>query len=170
MSYITINDSEIEVGKALREDLFYKIKNNLDDHEARLALAVSGNKKVEIFNLDFRMGNNSSNTLTALLYHEALQDFTLVEGAIQIYDKGSIVTGLLSFDVKKNSTPNDVGMVSVFTTEPTLDFSTASDYARATGTFNPTNQAILKGEILRLDITNIPNTLSKFRVVLIGEV
>jgi hypothetical protein len=169
MAYNAFTNSEIQVGKAIKKELWQKVKDNFDDHETRLAQAVAGSSKIEIFNIDFLIGS-FGNTITGVLYHEALQDMNVIEGAIQIFDKDGIVSGVLSIDVKKNTTPDNTGMVSVFTTAPSINFATANNYDRSTGTLNPSNQSVLKGEILRLDVTSLPVGLGKFRIILIGEV
>ena len=169
MAFNAFNNSEIQVGKAIVKNLWQKVKDNFDDHETRLAQAVAGGRKIEVFNLDVGLGS-FGNTFTGILYHECLQDMSLVECAIQIFNKNGISTGLLSIDVKKNTTPDNTGMTSIFTTAPIINFSTALDYERSTATFNTTTQNVLKGDILRLDITNMPQGLGYFRLILIGEV
>lgn len=169
MAYNAFTNSEIQVGKAIKKELWQKVKDNFDDHETRLAQAIAGGSKIEIFNIDFLTGS-FGNTITGVLYHEALQDMSVIEGAIQIFDKNGIVSGILSIDVKKNSTPDNTGMTSIFTTAPSINFATANDYDRSTGTLNTSTQNVLKGEILRLDITSLPVGLGKFRIILIGEV
>ncbi len=168
MTYTAFTSTEIEVSKAIRQELFQKVKDNFEDHEARLVLISQNATKIEVFNADVRMGSYAS-SVTGILYHEALQDMNLIECAIQIFDLNGISSGILSIDVKKNSTPDNTGMVSVFTTAPSINFATALNYQRDTATFN-TNQAIFKGEILRLDITSLPVGLGKFRLLMIGEV
>lgn len=169
MAYTAITSTEVQVGQAITESLLGKVKDNFADHETRISGFSSGSKKVEVFNLDIQLGVRAS-TVTGILYYESIQDMTLQEAAIQIYDKGTIATGSLTIDVKKNTTPNNTGMTSVFTSAPTTNFATNANYARATGTFNATYQSILKGDILRLDITSLPVGLGAFRVILIGTV
>lgn len=168
MAYIAFTDSEIEVSKAIKQELFQKMKDNFQDHEDRLVLTLQNASKIEVLNADVRIGSYASG-VTGIIYHEALQDMTLVECAIQIFDKNGISAGILSIDVKKNSTPNNVGMATVFTTAPSINFATALDYARDTATFN-LNQTVVKGEILRLDIISLPVGIGSFRIILIGEV
>jgi hypothetical protein len=168
MAFEVIDPGEYTVGKALRADLFRKIKVDLDDLDARATALETGASKVEIFNADIAVGSFGT-TVTGLVYHEALQAMTLSECAIQIYEKGSL-TGTLSIDVKKNTTPNSTGMTSVFTSAPTIVYASSSDYQRNTGTFNVTHQTLAKGDILRFDITSMPVGLSRFRIVLIGSV
>lgn len=168
MAYTVINSTRYDVGKAIKQDLFDDIVNNLDDHESRITLLETGGAVVEIFNSDVLIGSNVS-TVTGIHYAEILKDMELSECAIQIYEKGSI-TGTLSIDVKKNTTPDNTGMTSVFTSVPTIVFASSTDYQRNTGTFNPAQQAVIKGDILRLDISSLPAGLGKFRVVLFGVI
>jgi hypothetical protein len=166
MAFEVIDPGEYTVGKALRADLFRKIKVDLDDLDARATALEGGSGAIDIFNSDVLIGSNA--TLTGVAYWEAPFDLTLAECAIQIFARGSVTSGTLTIDIKKNATPNPTGMVSVFTTSPTISMASVSDYHRATGTFNPTNQSITQGQILRFDITSLPNNLTAFRIILKG--
>jgi hypothetical protein len=92
----------------------------------------------------------------------------LVEATVQIFNKNGISSGTLAIDIKRNSTPDNTGMVSVFSVQPSLNYAAVFDYAKGAGTFN-TNQTVVKGQILRLDITSLPVGVGYFRFTLIGE-
>lgn len=169
MAYNAFTNSQIEVGKAIKKELWQKVKDNFDDHEDRLTQAISGSSKVEVFNLDVRLGSVVGGTLSGVLYHEAVQNFNLVEATIAIYEN-TVLTGVLSIDLKKGINPDNLNLTTVFTSQPTLNLATAVNYDKNSGAFNPSMQSVLKGEIIRLDITNIPNGLNSFRLIVIGEV
>lgn len=168
MAYENISDSEIEVGKPTKEEIFRKIKGNLDHLKSVIDNVSGGSGKVEIFNLDV-YGGVPSGSLTGLLYHEIIQDCRITNVQIQIFEKGIITTGNLQIDIKKNTTPDNVGMNSILDILPTVDFATATDYQKANGTLNSTNQNVVIGDILRLDITQIPANLGKFRILVFAE-
>ena len=169
MAYVTINSNTIEVGDALKSDLFTTIKNDLDDHEARLIALGSGAGKVSLINTDINVGSTGAGFLTGALYVEVIQDCLVTEGAIQLFVKSPATTGSLTVDVKKNTSTNPSGFNSLFTSAPTLSMSTATDYQRTTGAINPATQSLVVGDILKVDITSLPAGLQKFRIVLVGE-
>jgi hypothetical protein len=121
---------------------------------------------IEIFNTTVVMSTNSA-TLTGIAYFKAPQAMTVLSVIMQIYDKGTIVTGSLTLDLKKNTTPDMVGMTSIFTVLPTTDFSINANYASSTGTLNGTI-SLASGDWLRLDLISIPTGLGKFYIQVFG--
>ena len=169
MAFDPISLDEIEVGDALKRELFRKIKNDLDDLDERVQTLSGGSGKISLINEDVIVGSNGSSILTGALYLEVIQDCIVTEGAIQLFAKSPATTGSLTIDIKKNTTTNPSGFNSIFSVNPTLNVASASDYQRATGTIDPSAQALVVGDIIRLDITSLPAGLQRFRVVLIGE-
>lgn len=171
MAFEVINASEIEVGDPVKAELFNKIKNSLDDHETRINSQEASANRVIIFDAII-LNAASANSFTGIMGGNAPQQITLTECYVQIYEKGSL-TGAIEIDVKRNTTPNDTGMVSVFTTKPKITYSGAVDYAKSSNqVFNGAQSTITAGDHLRLDITQLPasGTIGKFIVYLAGEV
>jgi len=171
MAFTTIDPNSIEVGDALRKELFDLIKDNFDDHESRLnSLALSAGK-VEIFLFDLVNGSNFS-TATGLAYYQAIETFTITNAAIRIYTKGSL-TGAVEIDIKKSTTDMDnASFTTIFTTKPKVTYSGASDYDTSTNqVFNSGQININPGDILRLDITEAPTggVLPKLKLIVYGE-
>jgi len=170
MAYSEIPSSSIQVGKAIKKELFQTIRDNFIDHEARIASLALGAAPIEVFNFPI-LNASSANSLTGLTYYRALSSFNLSTVQIEIFEKGIISSGILSVDVKKGPSLDDTGMVSVLTSQPTINFATAADYDIATGVLDPVNQLVLQGEILRLDVTSLPSIpLGKFRVLVYGNI
>jgi hypothetical protein len=168
MAFIPIPSTSINVGKALKKELFDAVKSSLDDHENRINSLAVGASPIEVFNFPV-LNASSAGSLTGLTYFRATSAFNLALVQIEIFEKGIITSGILSVDVKKNTSLNSVGMTSVLTVQPSIDFSTASDYAISSGTLDPLNQSIAQGDVLRLDVTSLPSIpLGKFRVLVYG--
>lgn len=170
MAFVTIPSSLIQIGSALKKELFDLIKGNLDDLDSRVNALSLGAAPVEVFNFDV-LNASSASSLTGLIHHEALSAFIVTEVKIQLFETGGISSGVLSVDVKKGPTPDDLTMVSILTTQPSINFLTAVNYDSASGVLDPSQQTIAQGEILRLDITSLPSTpLGKFRVLVYGVI
>lgn len=170
MAFQVINSSEIEVGDPIKAELFTKIKNSLDDHETRLSSQESSQKRIIIFD-SLILNAASANSFTGLMAANAPQDLILTDCYVQIFEKGSL-TGALEIDIKRNTTPDNTGMVSVFTTKPKITYASASDYDKSVNqVFNPSQSTITSGHHLRLDITELPasGVIGRFIVYLIGE-
>lgn len=171
MAFVTIPSGSIDVGDPITKDLWDKVKDNFDDHEARLNSVSSAQNRIIVFDTCYINGV-SATTLTGLDDFTATTDMTFVACHVQIYEKGSL-TGALEIDIKVNSTPDNTGMTSIFSTKPKITYSGASDYDKSTNqVFDVVNNAADSGDNIRLDITELPGggTIGKFRVVLVAEV
>jgi len=170
MAYVTIDPNEIKVGDPIKKELWDKIKSNEDDLNGRLIGVEATGAKIVVF--DHTVINAASaSTLTGLNFFRAISGFTLSNCIISIFEKGAL-TGVLEVDVKKNATPADAGMTSVFTTRPSITIASVSDYAESTNqVFNTGVSQVSAGEYLRFDVTSLPTggVLGKFRIVIFGE-
>ena len=112
-----------------------------------------GGSPTEIFNTTVTIGSTAS-TATGLLYFKSPSNLTISSISVQIFEKGSIVSGTLEADIKRNTTPNDTGMSSIFSVKPSFNFSVVADYAVSTGTIS--TGPLVSGDYLRFDLTSIP--------------
>jgi hypothetical protein len=171
MAFSSISNLAIRVGSAIKKELWDKVKGNFDDLNSRVNTLELLNTKVKVITFDFRNAA-SFNTATGVYYYEAVDTFTLTNAFLRIYEKGSL-TGTLQVDIKKSVTNLDnPSFVTIFTTRPSINFSTASNYVSSTNqVFDPGRVNIVPGNFLRLDITSMPTngTLSKFMFNLYGE-
>lgn len=167
MAYSTLNPKN--VGDAIKKDDWDALRENGEDHESRITATESSISKVVVFDSEVSTPS-SAQSLTGITHFRAIQAFTVTAVQVEIFEKGSITSGVLSLDVKKNTTPDDTGMVSITTTEASIDFSTASDYAVDLADLDITQQDIAVDEVLRVDITSKPASLGRFRVLIYGEV
>jgi hypothetical protein len=156
MAFTSISSTSIEVGDALKKDLFDLIKGNEDDLNTRLTAVESSSKKIDVFK--FLLLNGSSfSTVTGLAYFRAEDTFTITKAAIQIFEKNSLA-GFLEIDILKSTTNlNSASFTSIFTTKPKITYSTAADYDISTNqVLNSAMINIVPGNYLRLDITIAP--------------
>jgi len=171
MAFTSIPDSIIQVGKAITRTLWKTyVKDSLDDLNTRtLGLESTAGK---IFVYDEIVKNTSSmSSYAGLDIWRAPAGFSLTDAKIYIFTVGAL-TGTLEMDIKKSSSPDFTAAVSVFTTKPSIDFSTASDYDVSTNAvFDSTNKIISTGDYLKLDMTSMPSNgiVGQFGVYLIGE-
>jgi hypothetical protein len=125
--------------------------------------ASAGTGTTEIFNTTVVIGAAAA-TITGVLHFKAPSNLTISSIVVQLYEKGSTSSGTLSVDIKKNTTPNNVGMTSIFSVQPSFNFAVVSDYATSSGTIS--TSSVTSGDYLRLDITSIPSGfLGKIQVI-----
>lgn len=169
MAFNVLDPTLIEVGKPTKKEIFENFKDNQDDLDSRLGTQEQGAGKIVVYN-DLVINSTSSLTLTGLDVFRAQSDFTLIDAKVGIFEVGSL-TGILEMDIKRNSSLDPVGFSSVFTTEPSVDFGTASDYDESSNAvFDAGQISVTEGTYLRLDITSLPSPIiSKFYVFVIGE-
>lgn len=156
MAFTPINSTSIEVGDALKKEIFDLVKSNFDDHETRINSTEASAKKIDIFK--FLLLNGSSfSTATGIAYYRAEDNFTITKGAIQIFEKGSL-TGAVEIDIKKSTTGLDnLSFTSIFSTKPKITYASAADYDESSNqVLNGAMTSVLSGDYLRLDITITP--------------
>jgi hypothetical protein len=171
MAFTSIPASIINVGKAIKKEIFTYIKDDLDDLDSRLNTVETNAKKISIF--EYMVINATPfSTATGFNYFEATSDFTLTDAYIRIFEKGSLA-GTFEIDILVSTTNLDsTSFVSVFTTKPKITFASASDYDASTNqVFDNTKININTGDYLRLDITAMPTggVMSKFIIKAYGE-
>ena len=171
MAFEVINASEIDVGDALKKELFDKVKNSLDNLDTRTTSLEAGAAKVDVFRY-IVTNATSANSMTGLDYYVATESFTITNATIQIFEKGSL-TGELEIDIKKSTTDLDTASFStIFTIKPKLTWASIANYAISTNqTFDSGNISVVSGDILRFDVTEFPlsGTLGKFIINVYGE-
>jgi len=171
MAFSSISSLAIAVGSAIKKELWDKVKNNMDDLDARLNNVEGSSSKIPIIKF-FVLNGSEFSTGTGLYYWESNDKFTITSAYVQIFEKGSL-TGTFEVDIKKSTTNlNSTSFTTIFTTKPSLNFSSISDYAKSTNqVFDPTKVAMVSGNLLRFDITQMPvgSVMSKFLITVYGE-
>jgi len=171
MAFNTISNLAISVGAAIKKELWDKVKGNFDDHETRINSLESSASKIPVIKFYVLNASNFS-TATGLYYWESNDNFTITSAYVQIFEKGSL-TGTFEVDIEKSTTNLDgPSFTSIFTTRPSINYSTASDYEKSTNqVFDPTKINIAVGNYLRFDISSMPTggVMSKFLITVYGE-
>lgn len=169
MAFTSLSNTLITVGKAIKKEIFQTLKDNQDDLNTRLSSVEAGTNKVRFFNGTV-LAASSFTTASGVLFHRVESGYDVTDAKVVIFDKGGISSGTLEFDIKKSSTLDFTSNVSIFTTRPSLDFSTASSYDESSNAvLDNTNKVLSEGDYLRFDITSIPSGLGKCFIYLIGE-
>lgn len=169
MAYSSLSSSLYAVGKAVTRQLFSTLKDNQDDLNTRLS-SVEGSVNKIVFYDGTITAAATFDTYTNLTMHRVQADIDLTDVKVGIFDKGTISSGTLSIDIQKSSSLDFTSSVSVFTTEPSLDLSTASSYTESSNAvLGGTNKSLSEGDYIRIDITSIPSGLGSFFIYAIGE-
>jgi hypothetical protein len=125
------------------------------------------NGVIEVANSDVIVASNAP-TLTGLLYFRAPAAIKIVKVQVELFTLDGVSSGILSLDVKKNTTPEDSGMASIMDTEAEIDFSTAANYDIGVGVIDPLLEDLAENDVIRVDVTSKPVGVTKFRITIIG--
>jgi len=174
MAYTSVPASLFAVGKAVVKQLFQQISDNTDDLNTRLSsVEATGNKRVFWDGTVRGASNFTAGTNAAQLRVESSIDMTDV--IIGIYDDTTAITsGILEIDIIKATGPGDgpdfSTSVSLFTTKPSIDFSTATDYEESSNmVLSVVNSALVVGDYIQLNIPSKPGALGRFFFFAVGE-
>lgn len=164
MAYIAFNDTEIAVGKAIKQELFQKTKDNFADHETRLSALADSAKKSSLFDDTYHMGKIPA-IGEILGYTRILFTTKITELSLQSFlTNGS---GSLTIDVLKGSTLNSSLSVSILSSALTIDFSGA-DYQTVFASLNPAMQDLVLGDYIFIKINSMPVLCEAFRISALG--
>jgi hypothetical protein len=154
MAFTSLSSTLIQVGKALKKEIFQVIKDNFDDHETRINNVEAGTIALNVFNGVIKPTSNFSHKGVA--YFHVSGSAIIQEAFIQIYEVDSF-TGTLEIDILKSSTDNDdANFSSIFTTKPSISFASAADFDESVNQVLGSGASLSSGDILRLDITAMP--------------
>lgn len=170
MAFTSISSTLINVGKAVKREIFTLTKDNFDDHETRINNLEGGQSRINVFNSDVLIGSFAP-TYTGVAYYKASSGFNLTSANIQIYEKNGVTSGTLEIDIKIGPDPDDTNMSSIFSTKPSINYATATDYQISTNQIiNSAFAEVSDGDWLRLDVTSLPVGVYVLYVQLYGEI
>jgi len=175
MAFSSLSSALINVGKPLIKSIFTTLKDNQDDLNSRvLTVEALSNKRVFYSTPVLGASNFTAATGADQIRIEASLDITDV--IIAIYDDTTAITsGTLEVDFIKASGagagPDFSTSNSIFSTRPSIDFSTASDYDESTNAVLNATYAngLVEGDYIQLNVTSKPVGLGKFFIYCIGE-
>jgi hypothetical protein len=148
MAFITINPTMIEVGEPTRKELFQTIKDNLDDHEGRIAIAENAVNLAQTIDFELLGNYNFYSPIQGVLYKKLINNI-LVQG-VKLHQFKAYTSGTTEIDIlyKRGVNP----FVSIFSIRPTVTAANGDFFTSNNGTVITPN--LLADDILRLDITS----------------
>ncbi len=168
MAFSSLAQSLISVGKPIIKQIFQTLKNNQDDLNTRVLNVEAAASKIVFF--DGIIGNGATYaSATGILFHRVESSIDLTDCKIGLFDFTGITSGTIEIDVQKSASLDFTSSVSVFTTKPSLDLSTASNYDESSNMVLSAQKTLIEGDYLRIDISSLPSGLGRFQLYLIGE-
>lgn len=159
------------VGDALTKSFGDGIIDNQADFQTRITSLEGSASKIVVFDSTVYNASTAS-SLTGIIFFRAASAFSLTAAVISIYDTtGLSLSGTLSIDVQKASSPDFSSSTSVFTTKPSLtSFTSYTESSNAVFKTDGTED-IAADDFLRLDIDSLPtgDVLPRIQVHVYGE-
>lgn len=147
MAFTPYTPAEIAAAEPTKQELFQKLSDNFDDHEARITTNQAGS--IQLTPIVFRViGSHwKSGAETDIMFERITSGITLTAATLFVIDGGS--SGTLTIDVQKSAAGGGA-FTTLFTVKPTLA-SGAGDFATNLGTLIASPD-LVDGDILRLDV------------------
>lgn len=158
MSFTSISSTEVESSKPVTTTVMGKVKDNFDDHEARLQIIESGTGTTYP-PLILRVGGNYSVNGATNGVVKTTTNFPIqITGVRLLIDQaGSSGTTEVDVQFKRGAS----AYASILSTKPSVPSSAGNDAlsGSAAGSvaavLNPSNATLQAGDIIRLDMTSV---------------
>lgn len=152
MAFTSLTSGEILTGQPTSNTTATKIKDNFDNHEARL-ISVEGGGNVTYPPLIMRV-NGHYDTLGATIgILKTVTNFALTITGIRIYIDEAGSSGSTEIDLKFSRAGG--AYTSVLNTKPSVVFSAGNDAVSTNAILNSSYVDLEAGDILRLDTTSV---------------
>lgn len=153
MAYTEIPASLVQVGKAIKKELFDLIRNNQIDINNRVTTLSLGANPVDVMEADILVKSTVIGDGTIANY-KAKAFFNISSATLQI-NTVSGNTGVLTIDVLKSTTLGGV-YSSILVSPMAINYTIATDYDFTTGDFGVLT-GVNTGEYLKIQITTLPD-------------
>jgi hypothetical protein len=150
MAYSSITTQQIAIGEPITNELMTKVKDNFDNHEARLTVAEVGSSTYYDPITFHIYGRPSQLTLPYSDYMRTTVNFNItITGVFLLIDiAGS--SGATEIDIKHNTSGS---FTSVFSTKPSVAFGAGNNAISTNGVLNPSFVNVDSGKVIQLDVT-----------------
>ncbi len=152
MVYDPIDDAEIEAGQPTKQELWNKVQDDLDDHEARIQ-AVETGSLTTFLDMEFPVVGDYSiyGARDGLSIHRVSVAITILAGRVMVFTAGSAGTTEIDIEFKRGGG----AWTSLFNTKPSVA-SGAGDFAvSSNGVLNSSNVDLEVGDLIRLNIDSV---------------
>jgi len=167
MAYTEIPSSLVQVGKAIKKELFRLIRENQIDINNRVTTLSLGANPIDVIEADVDIKSTVIGDGTFATY-KAKSFFNISAAILQIKSVAGN-TGILTIDILK-ATTLDGAYSSILVSPMFINYSVASDYDFTTGDFGVLT-GVNSGEYLKMKITTLPNSIPiSFRMSMHGGV
>jgi len=168
MAYSSIPSSWLDVGDPAKKELFDLIRSNQIDLDSRTTAVEGASGKLIVYN-GIMSNASSAGSLTGIMFERVASNFSITDAKLYVFDFTGITTGTLELDVRKSTTADFTTDASIFSTKPSINFATATNYDESSNAVISAG-SFVAGDYIRIDISSLPaTTLGQWGVYIIGE-
>lgn len=161
MAFSAFTSAAIQAGKAVKQELWTKVKDNFDDHETRITNAEAAADTVAPLRFEV-IGEGG--VLDGASYSVVLKNLTI--NGIKVFSKEAGTSGTLEVDVLRS---DDSGSTwNTLLSTPIQVPYTNGDFDITSGTLAISSLSI--NDIVRLDINSVQTDMQGFIVIIENEV
>lgn len=147
MSFVPLTETEVESGEPVKTTTMNKIKENFDDHEARLQVAETSSGVFPPIILRVNGRYSQLGAADDILRTTINFDINITGVRILIDKAGS--AGDTEIDIKYKR--GDGPWTSIFSVPPVANYADGDDFLSDSGTLDGTQGELKAGDIIRLD-------------------
>lgn len=168
MAYDPLLSAEIAAGKATKEEIFSKIKNNQDEFDSQISL-LQGTAKIDIF--DFKVAGDvdqysQAEISSRMPTFKAPVDGTIVSFVVTLLTAST--SGTLEIEIDK-STDNGVNWTPLLSSAVQVTGTSVGSISGSVSWVDVPSQSFNQNDLLRLRITGVQVDQGEFHVSIYGE-
>jgi len=162
MAYTEITSAEVAAGEAVKQELFTKVKDDLIDHESRMITTEAAIGRLPPIEFAVLGEIAAPFALDGVLHYRVEQDLTITAARLFIVTAGSAGSAVIDVEYKRGAG----AWTSILSATISAAFGTGS-LSVTTGVL--TFQAMLAGDLLRLNVDSVQTNMKDFSVYLENE-
>lgn len=167
MAYTPDDPNIRKVGDPIKAELLRRISTNITDLDERINSVETTGGSVFILN-DVACLAGLDSTDPFIFYYKVTQDFSITDFRVQIFNKGSVSSGSLAFDLQKSTDTNNANFNTVLTSDLSFNFATDASYAEKVASINSSVSDIVAGSVLRIEVKSTPANFGGKVLIVIG--
>lgn len=156
MSYNSITNTEIASGEPVLNTTQTKIKENFENLNSRVSTLEGGGSVVYapiILRINGSYGESGDLTIPSLGILKTTCNFNMIITGVRLLIDNAGVSGTTQVDVQYKRGAGS--WTSVFTTKPSVSYSSGDDSVSTNGVLDAGEVSILAGDLIRLNIDSV---------------
>lgn len=166
MAYSAITTAEVTAGKATKQEVGVKIKDNFTDHETRIVTLETSLTQFEPIVFEVKGAHYKSSAEDGVAYYHVPTAINITAVTLLIVDDGS--SGTTTIDIQKSAS-GGASFATIFSSKPSVAQG-SGDFTSDAGTLSGSLGNLSNDDELRLDVDAWQVGNFEFKVIIEYEV